>query len=48
MYLCVRICVVFVFFFSLKGHFSKQNVLQLTKEEKNLSKSQYRYRSIIK
>lgn len=47
--MCVCVYVWFLsFFFSLKGHFSKQNVLQLTKEEKNLSKSQYRYRSIIK
>lgn len=48
---CFTVCVysmcVFVFFPS-KEHFSKQNVLQLTKEEENLSKSQYRYRSIIK
>lgn len=46
--MCVCVYVWFLSFFSLKGHFSKQNVLQLTKEEKNLSKSQYRYRSIIK
>lgn len=44
---CAYMCG-FCLFFSLKGHFSKQNVLQLTKEEENLSKSQYRYRSIIK
>lgn len=42
-----------IFFYSfvfliLEEHFSKQNVLQLTKEEENISKSQYRYRSIIK
>ena len=46
----VFFCVFFdsPYFFSLKGHSSKQNVLQLTKEEENLSKSQYRYRRIIK
>lgn len=43
---------LFVGFFGLfllsKGHFSQKKVLQLTKKEENLSKSQYRYRSIIK
>lgn len=47
-----NLCVDFffiIFLFVVEGTLQpKKKVLQLTKEEENLSKSQYRYRSIIK